>query len=194
MIARIAINGTMSIFSRRDHLGVILGILSVCGTRLNVTIPWVICKICLFALGDHRRVDKMKRFSIATLVSLLIVSTAPAADLSCARVQNQGKTVMKLTGLVVQSTRGERLRPYMALALRAPACLARPHDPQIEGPEAITFIHVFPDEQVEPYLGHIVTINGRFGKDPENTLFVWDAKILDLTDVGQTFGPNDGRP
>jgi hypothetical protein len=109
-------------------------------------------------------------------------------------VLNQGKTVLKLTGLVVQSTRGERLRPYAALALRAPACLTRPHDPQIEGPETITFIHVFPDEQVEQYLGHIVTISGRFGKDPDNTLFVWDAQILYMKDVGQTYGPNDGRP
>jgi hypothetical protein len=99
---------------------------------------------------------------------------------------------MKLTGLVVQSSRGA-LRPYAALALRVPACLSRPHDPQIEGPETITFIHVFPDEQVERYLGHIVTITGSFGKDPDNTLFVWDAQILDMKDIGQTYGPNDGR-
>lgn len=135
-----------------------------------------------------------KLAAVAGAFVLLSTSNASAADLSCVRVSNQGKTVMKLTGLVVQSTRGKGLRPYAALALRAPACLTRPHDPQIEGPETITFIHVFPDEQVEQYLGHIVTINGRLGKDPDNTLFVWDAQILDMKDIGETYGPNDGRP
>jgi hypothetical protein len=132
----------------------------------------------------------MKKLLMATAGSLLMVSAAYAADLTCVRVPNRGATMMKLTGLVVESTRGAGLTPYMALALRQPACLTRPHDAQIEGPETITFIHVFPDDLLESYLGHVVTITAKFGKDPDNTLFVWDAKLLNMHDDGQTFGPN----
>jgi hypothetical protein len=132
----------------------------------------------------------MKLFLIAAAASALIASTAHAADLKCTHVPNQGKVVLKLTGLVAASSRVRTGVPYVALALREPPCLTRPHDPQIEGPETITFLHVFMDEQLMPLLGHVVTITGRLGKDPDNTLFVWDAKILDVYDHGLTPGAN----